>query len=473
MIKTLSALTFMLVSAHAISGEYTYNDVLKLRNDKEVMITSFNKRDRDKIVDKFNNQDQRDKIKKVFFTTIQEFLNEEESQKCELHLIDLLRKNFKANGLPDDKDSIEEQLKMVRVYNGIDDILYDILSANNKDYFALQGLNLSKRPSKLVRNHKELLQHNDIKDLYSNFEEFPDEINNCAYQEFVFIKNKIRNKDNLKPSKPLKEMSILNIKAYEEKLITVETYNKLEYLREKSDLTKRMVWLKDYIKIIFQAKNQMLPLTRYYQPINLEDEDRFSSERVSRWNKLTRRKLLYKKYDETQIILLAQVIQKASRRMGVDVDTQSGVPYISQEFSVLQPNGTRQTYVERHDLDPQSQFNLARRLMRKDILDLQMMDIFNGLKITYQDVVMAAFETGYISIEDITYVIRYDDLWNPERSKYERVMGFVFRVAGYSTFFLPPPWNVIGTIAIGIVEGIVEKRTSTGAENDNPATFIE
>lgn len=227
------------------------------------------------------------------------------------------------------------------------------------------------------------------------------------------------------------------------------------------------------MKIILQAKNQMIPLKRTYKPIKLEDEDKFASERMKRFSKLTRRKLLYRKYDETQIIILAQIMQKASRRMGVDLDTESGTPYISQEFSVLQPNGERRTYVEKFDLDPQSQFNLARRLLRKDMLEAQMMDTFNGLKITYEDLVMAAFETGYITIEDISLVVRYDDLWNPETSKFERVSGFVFKIAGYTTFFLPPPWNIIGTIAIGVVEGIVEKKNSTGVENDNPATFIE
>lgn len=217
----------------------------------------------------------------------------------------------------------------------------------------------------------------------------------------------------------------------------------------------------------------MVSVSKGYKPINLDDEDKFSSERLKRFSKLTRRKILYRKYTETQIIMLAQVLQKASRRMGVDVDTESGTPYITQEFSVLQPNGERTTYVERFDLDPQSQFNLARRLMRKDILDLQMMDTFQGLQITYDDVVSAAFETGYITIEDITYVVRYDDLWNPEISKWERVSGFVFKVAGYSSFFLPPPWNIVGTIAIGVVEGIVQKKFETGADNDNPATFIE
>ena len=105
--------------------------------------------------------------------------------------------------------------------------------------------------------------------------------------------------------------------------------------------------------------------------------------------------------------------------------------------------------------------------------ELQMMDIFNRTIITYEDVIMAGFETGYISFEDIEYAIRYDDLWNPEVSRQEKVIGFVKSILGYATFLLPPPWNVTTSIVLGIAEGLVSKQFVNGAENDNPSTFIE
>jgi hypothetical protein len=464
--------TALTLATPACFADYSRKDVLKVRNDKEVMISAFNKRDRDRIVEKYHDKALRDQITNIFYDTLLNFLNARDNQ-CELRFIDVLTNELNRQGIASNEKSITDHLMMIRVYNGIDDIFFKILKDNVRDFYGLKNLNLKKTPSKLILKHEKLLANNDIKDLYSNFEEFPDEIDQCAFQEFTFIKNKVKDKNNLKAEKPLKEMGILNKKAFEDGIISLESYHKLEYLREDSSVSKKYVWMKDYLKIIFQAKNQMTPISRSYKPVSLDDEDKFSSERVRRFSKLTRRELLYKKYDENQIVLLSQILQKASRRMGVDADTESGRPYLSQEFSVLQPNGERRTYVERIDLDPQSQFNLARRLLRKDMVELQMMDMFNGLKITYEDVVMAGFETGYISIEDINYVVRYDDLWNPNITKFERVMGLVFKVAGYSTFFLPPPWNVVATIAIGIVDGIVEKRTSTGAENDNPATFIE
>ncbi len=444
----------------------------KLRNDKEVVISSFSSGDRSDVLKKFSDQALRDKVKGVFTSSLKRFL-EGDTSKCELYLIDEFQKDLKEAQLPNDQKSIESYLKLVRIFNVIDDIFYEILSSDNRDFFAFKSVKLTESAGRVGAKYKVLFEKNDLKELYSNFETFPDEVRQCAYQEFIYLKNNITDEEGLKAEKPLKLMGILNKKAVQDKLITLATYHKLEFLRNKSELNKRYILMRDYLKIVSSAKNQMVPKNRVYKPFTLDEEDKFSSERMKRFSRLTRRKLLYRKYDETQIILLAQILQKASRRMGVDVDTKSGIPYLTQEFEVTESNGEQRTYVEKIELDAQSQFNLARRLMRKDMVEMQMMDTFNKLQITHQDVVMAAFETGYITIEDISYVVRYDDLWNPETSKFERISGFVFKVSGYATFFLPTPWNIVGTIALGVVEGMVEKKYSTGADNDNPSTFIE
>jgi hypothetical protein len=170
---------------------------------------------------------------------------------------------------------------------------------------------------------------------------------------------------------------------------------------------------------------------------------------------------------------MAQVLQKASRRMGVDPDVISSRPVITQSFDVMGDDGIVRNYVEELELDSQSQFNLARRRMRKDILDLEAMDIFNGTRIFYDEVVMAAFETGYLTIEDIEYAIRYDDLWNPTKTRFDRISGFIFSFTGYATFFVPPPYNVTASLGLAIIQGIVNSNNVKGEDNDNAATFIQ
>lgn len=452
-------------------AQYPMEKISNLRNDKEVLIRSIKKSERLKIVEKFPSTIENAETTNVFYLTLKEFLEREDKQ-CELKLIELIKKNFKAAKLDTSEEGLQDLFKMFRITHAIDDIFYDILTSLNKDYASLAELKLDRKRLRTSFKHKKLIKKNNVKELFSGFTEWPDESSRCVYQEYIYIKSHIFNK-NEKPSQRDKHLKILTKKALDEKVIDIETFNKLEFLRTKSTVNARNYWLGDYFKVIFNAKNKMRPANATYVVKNLEDESDYSTERVKRFSRITRRKLLYKKYDETQIILLAQILQKASRRMGADPDTISSPPRITQEFSILNDQGERETYVEQIELDPQSQYNLARRLLRKDMTDLQMMEVFVGKQITHEDIVMAAFETGYITLEDIEYVVKYDDLWNPNKTDFEKIVGFVGTIAGVSTIFLPPPWNITISIAIGVIEGLILGTQKNGAENDNPSTFIE
>ena len=159
--------------------------------------------------------------------------------------------------------------------------------------------------------------------------------------------------------------------------------------------------------------------------------------------------------------------------MGVDPDVKSSRPIITQSFSYILEDGTVENYVEEIVLDPQSQYNLARRRMRKDILDLGAMEIFQKREIYYDEVVMAAFETGYLTLEDIQFALMYDNLWNPTRTRFERIFGFTTSLVGYATFFVPPPYNVAASLGMAIIDGIVREKTRKGEDNDNAATYIQ
>jgi hypothetical protein len=452
-------------------AQYSMDKISNLRNDKEVIIRSIKKSERLKIASKFPSTIENAETTNVFYLTLKEFLEREDKQ-CELKLIELIKKNFEAAKLDSSEEGLQDLFKMFRITHAIDDIFYDILTSLNKDYASLAELKLDRKRLQVTLKHKKLINKNNVKELFSGFSEWPDESSRCVYKEYIYIKSHIFNK-NEKLSQRDKHFKILTKKALDEKVIDIETFNKLEFLRTKSTVNTRNYWLADYFKVIFNAKNKMRPINATYVVKNLEDESDYSTERVKRFSRITRRKLLYKKYDETQIILLAQILQKASRRMGADPDTISLPPRITQEFSILNDQGERETYVEQIELDPQSQYNLARRLLRKDMTDLQMMDVFVGKQITHEDIVMAAFETGYITLEDIEYVVKYDDLWNPNKTSFEKIVGFVGTIAGVSTIFLPPPWNITISIAIGVIEGLILGTQKNGAENDNPSTFIE
>lgn len=473
--KMWSLLAYMSVALcvpYVAHAEFSYEDVKIIRNDKEPLVRVFSKRERLKVMEKFKDSPEAPVLTRLFYTTVQDMLNKNKAL-CELGLVQGFEQKLIEEKLATDEKSVEDYLKFLRSNNDIDDVLYLLVEAAYKDHFKIQKLNLKSSPGTTLPS-KELLEKNDINTFFTNFKSWPDEKDVCSYLEFAYIWGAIKSPEG-KISKSKRDKAFIQIlnEAYRTKLVSIETYNKLEFLNNKAKLDKRDLALKDYLRIVFTAKNKMQPINKTYEVKNIEDENDFTSERMKRFSNVTRRRNLYRKYDETQIILLSQIMQKASRRMGVDPDTKASIPTISQEFWVDLGNGEQQNYVETIELDPQSQYNLARRLLRKDMTELQMMDIFRNSVITHEDIVLASLETGYITLEDIEFVVKYDDLWNPSISKYQRISGFIFTVAGYSTFFLPPPWNITASIALGVIEGVVDNKLSNGAKNDNPATFIE
>lgn len=457
-----------------VALSYEKSDIDKLKNDKEVISIHIKKNEKENLLKKYANEEFNSNLKSIFASTLLKFLNE--SGQCELDLISRFHAALISAKIDSNKELRDEYFKLLRATDNIDDIFYKLLLGSNKDYTELHQIDdefADRKKEKripIIFDHKDLLAKNDVKNIFTGFQTWPDDNASCTYQEFNNVKNKII---KIKEKKNKDYFKFLTKVAYNDKVISYATMKKLNYLDESGSFKDRDNSLNSYLEIIFKAKNSMVPKHSAGNPAKLDNLDQFSTERVRRFSKLTRRAVLYRKYSETQIIMLAKVLRASSRRMNVDPDVAAKLPYISQEFTTTNDQGEQVTYVERTEIDPQSQFNLARRLMRRDILNLQTMEIFQKTKITYEDIVMAALETGYISLDDIAFVVQYDDLWNPTKTRYDRVSGFVFKFVGYATFFLPPPWNVFTSLAIGIVGGVIEKRKTSGAQNDNPATFIE
>lgn len=451
---------------------YPLELVNKIKNDKEVIISSFDKDEVFRIKEKFSNVNERDEIKKIFIKNMHIYLNKKELH-CELKYISSIMVDFFRINIKWNEDEMIDVFKMLRVENSIDDVFFDVLVNIVKDYYVLSKIDLAKKPSaSFFNNYEKKAEGYNVQELFSNFKTLPDEVGACSYQEFVKIRDSLGSfKDS--NSKKVKILKNLAMFAFEKKIISVQSYNQINFLAEKSTLSKRKLWMNDYLRIIFFAKDKMIPFKRNYKVINIEDENVFSSERIKHFSRITRRKLLFQKYDESQIILLSQVMKKASQRMGVDPDTKESAMYIVHEYQIEKAKGETENYVEKIELDTQSQFNLARRLLRKDMVALQMMDSFQKTNITYEDLVVASLETGYISLDDIEYVVKYDDLWNPEISKIDRIVNMTFRIVGYGTFVLPPPWNITAALALSIVEGIIDSKNINGVSNDNPNTFIE
>jgi hypothetical protein len=119
-------------------------------------------------------------------------------------------------------------------------------------------------------------------------------------------------------------------------------------------------------------------------------------------------------------------------------------------------------------VSPMGQYYLARRLLRKEMDDLNRSSFFQGAMVTHEDLVAVSLETGLINAEIVDSVLKIDDLWNPETPKWRKIANFGFQITGTATIFLPPPYNIISSIALVFIDGIIQRgiRKASQAEAD-------
>src|SRR4051812_42476947 len=92
---------FFLTNLHA----FTTDDVLKIRNDKEAVISSFSKKEKDRIMEKYNTKEIQT-ITDVFYETVLDFLNDENKQ-CEADFYSRLIAAFSKADIAHSKDAID------------------------------------------------------------------------------------------------------------------------------------------------------------------------------------------------------------------------------------------------------------------------------------------------------------------------------------------------------------------------------
>ncbi len=196
-----------------------------------------------------------------------------------------------------------------------------------------------------------------------------------------------------------------------------------------------------YLKILKTVKNR-------YRPNPASDSDRgpneFSSRRkYRRKGSVTNRMDLYQRFSGFQVLMLSDVLRHLFERMDA----------IRAQLVFVYPD--RQDAI---DLSPMGQYYFARRLLLKEMQDLNRSALFAGVPFGFEEVITAALETGLVNGSMLSQVFSIDDLWNPQVTPWQKVTSLALRLTGSSSVFLPPPFNVLASLAVLVVSGIVENR---------------
>lgn len=405
-------------------------DVKLLANNKETFSRLVTKQNlADLAVWKRHHRLRDGELKAASLKTLSLTFNEMEriDTNCELGLVTRLESDAVANGVIASKAETLDFIVYLRDSNLIDDILYKILIDSTvvaQDFISEANIRPSKPFNVVTRQNSNL----DIAKLYAPFKSWPDDIRRCSLDAYFNLSHEITWKNGKDRDSQLQKLNYL---AYKNEIIDLPTYNKLEVLRERKVLEWN-IYFKRYADVVNNAKDK---LTKNPELAGTHD---FTVEYVSRKEKLTNRGNLYRLYSSTQIMMLAQIIEKTAKRM----DSKQ----VSLNWQYTDdPESETEVYI----FSPIEQYRAAIKMLRKDMEEVMRSEAFKNTAFEYENLISAAYETGFIKSEELDYVLKFEDLWNPKAPKWKTYANFAFSLAGTASFYLPPPWNILG--AIGLV----------------------
>ena len=364
---------------------------------------------------------------------------------CEFGLIQRLISDSKVNNVIHSDREILSFIKYLRRENLIDDILYRLLRDSANIHFEMMTSENfpPKRPLNLYTRQN---NNTDLEKLYHSFKSWPDDVKKCSLDTYYNLVQQISYKSGKDRDK---QMAKLNYLAYSNKVIDLPTYNKLEVFR-KGRVLDWPVYFKRYADLINNAKDKLT------NNPELKTEHEFSVEYVSKREKLTQRSNLYKTYNSTQVMMLAQIIEKTAKRM----DSKN----VSLHWQYTDdPNGEVEVYI----FSPMEQYRAAIKMLRKDMGEVMRSEAFRGKELQYEHLIAAAYETGFLRSEELDYVLRFEDFWNPKTPRWKAYANFAFSIAGTAVFYLPPPWNILGAIGLVLTQTkVIEGEPSPDADDN-------
>lgn len=433
----IATAVFLLADADAF-------DVKLLANNKEAFSRELSKNDIKDVERWISHHRLGDGLKLSSERALRDTFNvmERIDTTCELGLISQLQQDGLRHGVMSDKSEILDFIAYLRHVDMIDDILYRMMkdSANLAiDFVENANDRLPGRPFNLNTRQNAGM---DLKKFYAPVQRWPDDVRNCTLDTYWEMVSKLEWKNGKDRDS---QMQKLNYIAVKDGHISMEVFNKMETMRKNGALDWP-VYFKRYADIINNAKDR---LTKNPEKKTTND---FTVEYVSRRDGLTQRGNLYQTYNSTQVMMLAQIIEKTAKRMD------------AKQASIHWEYGGDVDETEIYVLSPMEQYRAAIRMLRKDMAEVMRSDSFRTKGLQYEHLIAAAYEAGYIRSEELDYVLRFEELWNPKTPKWKAYANFAFSLAGTAAFYLPPPWNIIG--AIGLV--LTQSKLVNGDEKPDP-----
>ncbi len=183
------------------------------------------------------------------------------------------------------------------------------------------------------------------------------------------------------------------------------------------------------------------------------------SDKKKKSGGLSNRLALYGKYNGLQISILSDTFRKFTERMTA----------VSAEVRIKYGDGRED---EVYQLSPQEQYRMAAKMLHKEVEEMKLSSLFSGRSPTFDDVIVAGVETGFIHAKELDAALSVDDLWNPVTPGWQKVWNIVKKYGTTALILIPPPGNVFASLAVGLVEAFVQMKTSKAGAGDDRGISI-
>lgn len=226
-----------------------------------------------------------------------------------------------------------------------------------------------------------------------------------------------------------KELKRLNKLAVNNNIITDAQFNALEVMRA-SKVHEWPMTLTNYRTNLDNIASSF--------PKRTKEASKFVTHAGKFRTKTGLRQSLYERFNSTQIILLANVVQSLKKRLE-SKDVTIHINYVDQESEII-------------SLSPMEKFRFILKLLRKELAMINNSSMLNGQRASYTDIITAAYEVGYLSSQEIEVFAGLEDIWNPKKTTKEKVMVWVKLFGGVSSVILPPPFGFLSVLVIMLID---------------------
>ncbi len=375
---------------------------------------------------------------------ISKSITDTDKQMCEEEIIDNIYQNTKKLSDEFEDDDIDTVLQFARKQNLIDDPVFRILNKMAENYLERKYLrpvstsNFGNKHS--PRNYNVYLTKKQKTVLLSAYEQFSKKrkasrTKPCilkSYKDIVIALTKNDIKINRR------KMYAYNSIAYRAKKVSKEEFKLLQALA-KSKMEEELDTVSGYIK-----KKEFVLEKRVVKEI--ADKSNYMTKETDEKLELSRRERLYTLYKGDQIVVLGPFIESLWKR----IDPLNRYDLVGYDENGKEIDNKRQ-------LDSMEMYDIAIALLRSEMDKEQRKVTFGGRPITYEDLVTAAFELGYINAAEVQVIADIEKEWNPEKTWKDNLSDYFLKYAGVLTAVIDPSFSWVVVLGVAWVSNKKEE----------------